>query len=95
MIEAPLRDLVARINARPHAVTLQCCRGHFVHADQPDPENLARLPECDPGPIEYRLAYLVLAVKAGPATVDHREALRLQEVRDEVFARLEALPSIR
>ncbi len=61
-IDDPLRDTVARLNARPYAITLQCCWGHFVHAGQPEPESLDRLPDRDPGEIEYRIAYLALAV---------------------------------
>lgn len=64
-IDAPLRPLIRRLNDRPDCFTLQCCYGHFVHADQPDPHNLVPLTvktipaEVD---ITYRIAYLALCI---------------------------------
>lgn len=61
-LDAPVRTHVARLNARPCCFTLQCCWGHFVHGDQPDETGLAPPPDHDVGDIDYRIAYLALAV---------------------------------
>jgi hypothetical protein len=64
-IDPPLRPLIRRLNDRPDCFTLQCCYGHFVHAEQPDPHNLAPLPEEAIPPeidITYRIAYLALCI---------------------------------
>jgi hypothetical protein len=141
-IDPPLRGIVEGFAGLPHCFTLQSCYGHFVHADQPDRQNVERLPERDTGVILYRIAYLALCVEnsaAGvrlcselarltaidpeyvqfgspewfwerhpnsfalqvepqrfvdrdTATIDHAEALRIQDVRDRCFAALAAVP---
>jgi len=73
MIDAPIRELVARLNVRPYCFTLQCCHGHFVHDAQPDPETLAPLPDHDVGEVEYRIAYLALVLE------NSRDGERLRE----------------
>jgi hypothetical protein len=139
MIDAPIRELVARLNAWPFCFTLQCCYGHFVYAEQSDAQNLAPLPGHDVGEVEYRIAYLALVIENGhdgarllerlaavtridpdyvqfgspgwfrerhvnayafqveperfanrdKAFIGYREALHVQQVRDDVFAELD------
>ncbi len=63
-IDSPLRPLVRAFGDLSVCYTLQCCFGHFVHAGQPDPQNLVPLPD-EPltGPIDYRLAYVALCIQ--------------------------------
>jgi hypothetical protein len=78
MIDAPIRSLIRKLNNRPDCFTLQCCWGHFVHAGQPDPHNLAVLPtEAIPAKIDitYRIAYLALCIEASAAGRALLEAL--------------------
>lgn len=67
MVEAPLIGLVRDFNALPHAFTLQCCYGHFLHPGQRDEHNLEPLPATEAiAQVEYRIAYLAFCV-AGDA----------------------------
>ncbi len=56
----------------PHSFTLQCCYGQFVHAEEPDRENLAPISTYTPeiGRIEYRIAYIAFCLENSP--VGHR-----------------------
>ncbi|MFC1530808.1 hypothetical protein ACFL5T_00975 [Gemmatimonadota bacterium] len=62
-IDEPMRELVAGFAKLPYCFTLQSCYGHFVHALQPQPDNLNPLPAHDVGPIKYRVAYLALCLE--------------------------------
>lgn len=66
-IDLPLRDLVSAFNALPHCYTLQCCWGHFLHGAEQDAYNLRPLPTADPGPVEYRIAYVALCLEESEA----------------------------
>jgi hypothetical protein len=83
MIDAPIVELVRRLNELPHCFTLQSCYGHFLYASQDDPHYLGALPVTGAiARVEYRIAYLafcvensvlgkgVLAVLQGITTID-------------------------
>jgi hypothetical protein len=66
-LDPPLSGLVAAFNRLHCCFTLQSCRGHFLHAGQRDPRNLAPLPP--PGrveQVEYRIAYLAVCIDNAP-----------------------------
>jgi len=60
-IDAPIRDIILGFARLPHCFTLQSCHGHFVHAAQSDPGNLAALPAMNIGSVRYRIAYVACA----------------------------------
>ena len=64
-IDSPLVPLLCRFRAVPHCFTIQSCYGHFVHEQEPDIKNTARL-EPYAGSVtcvEYRLAYMAFVVR--------------------------------
>ncbi|MBN2383751.1 hypothetical protein JXQ70_12825 [bacterium] len=63
MIDKPILGLINTLNNLPFCFTLQCCYGHFVYDDQPDPHSLAPLSLTNPHiSVEYRIAYLALCI---------------------------------
>jgi hypothetical protein len=65
MLDAPLRRLIRKLNGLPYCFTLQCCYGHFVHAGQSDPHNLAPLSTAAGlSRVTYRIAYVALCLDA-------------------------------
>ena len=64
MLDAPIRKLIRKLNGLPYCFTLQCCYGHFVHAGQSDPHNLAPLSTAAAGlsRVTYRIAYVALCL---------------------------------
>ena len=62
-IDAPIRTIVASFAELTYCFTLQSCFGHFIHADQPEPDNLEPLPEHDVGNVTYRIAYFALCLR--------------------------------
>lgn len=68
-IDLPLLPLMQECMKVPHWFTLQCCYGHFVHAREPDPENLVPISRYtrEVGRIEYRIAYLAFCIEDSPA----------------------------
>lgn len=62
-IDAPIRGIIEGLAGLVCCFTLQSCHGHFVHADQPDAENLVPLPARDFGDVTWRIAYLALCVR--------------------------------
>ena len=74
-IDAPIRDVILGFARLPHCFTLQSCYGHFVHAAQPDPGNLAALPAEDVGSIRYRIAYVALCIEHNATGARLRGAL--------------------
>lgn len=68
-IDAPLLPIVQECLWVPHCFTVQCCFGHFVHACEPDRENLVPVSRYsrEVGRIEYRIAYLALCLENSPA----------------------------
>lgn len=74
-IDAPILDLILGFARMPHCFTLQSCYGHFVHAAQPDPENLAVLPTEDIGQVRYRIAYVALCIERSAAGARLRRLL--------------------
>jgi len=67
-IDPPLLPLVRECMCVPHCFTLQCCYGHFVHAGEPDKENLAPISRYTRkiGRIEYRIAYIAFCLEDSP-----------------------------
>jgi hypothetical protein len=64
MLDAPIVDLVHRLNELPHCFTLQSCYGHFLYEGQDDPHHLGALPvTCAIARVEYRIAYLAFCVE--------------------------------
>lgn len=80
-IDAPLRRIIRGFAALPYCFTLQCCYGHFVHAAQPQPDNLEPLLPGGAGSVRYRIAYVALCLE------DSAEGRRL-------YADLSELPGI-
>ena len=74
-IDEPLRDVVDGFARLSYCFTLQSCYGHFVYGDQPEPDNLARLPAGDVGPVTYRIAYLALCIERSAAGAALLESL--------------------
>lgn len=68
-IDAPLHPLMQECMGVPHCFTLQSCYGHFVHAREPEKENLVPISRYTPevGRVEYRIAYLALCLENSPA----------------------------
>jgi hypothetical protein len=62
-IDAPIRHVVAGFARLPHCFTLQSCYGHFVHAAQPQLDNLEPLPAHDIGTVRYRIAYMAFCLE--------------------------------
>ncbi|MFN2133076.1 MAG: hypothetical protein ACK2VD_21295 [Anaerolineae bacterium] len=63
MIDAPIVELVRRLNELPHCFTLQSCYGHFLYEGQDDPHHLGALPVTGAiARVEYRIAYLAFCV---------------------------------
>ncbi|NMB77751.1 MAG: hypothetical protein GYA23_01495 [Methanomicrobiales archaeon] len=79
-IDPPLLALLQECMKVPHGFTLQCCYGHFVHAAEPDKENLVPVSRYtrETGPIEYRIAYLALCLEDSPE--GHRLYSDLEDV---------------
>ena len=65
-IDAPIRGLIANLASISCCFTLQSCYGHFVHGEQPHPENLEPLPAHDVGAVRYRIAYIALCFDNSP-----------------------------
>ena len=59
----------SRFMAAPHCFTIQSCYGHFVHEQEPDIRNTARLEPCAGciTRVEYRLACMAFVVRNGGA----------------------------
>lgn len=74
-VDAPIREIVAGFAGLPHCFTLQSCYGHFVHAAQPQLDNLEPLPAHDVGPVKYRIAYLAFCLENSPRGKRLRTAL--------------------
>ncbi len=63
LIDAPIVEIINRFNRLSFCYTLQSCYGHFVYGDQQDPHNVTPLPTSTiRRPIEYRIAYIAIAV---------------------------------
>ena len=62
-VDAPIRDIIKAMRKLSQCFTLQCCYGHFVWEEQPDPHNLAILPLKYKGQFRYRIAYLAFCVE--------------------------------
>ncbi len=68
-IDPPLIPLMQESMEVPHCFTLQCCYGHFVHAEEPDRENLVPISTYtrEIGRTEYRIAYIAFCLENSPA----------------------------
>lgn len=62
-IDTPIQDIVKGLSKIESCFTLQACFGHFVHGEQPSPENLIPLPSHDVGAVTYRIAYVAFCVE--------------------------------
>lgn len=62
-IDAPIREIVAGFAGLPYCFTIQSCYGHFVHAAEPEPENLEPIPAHDAGSFKYRIAYIAFCLE--------------------------------
>ena len=62
-VDEPIVDIIRGFSNLPMCFTLQSCYGHFVHATQPDPENLSPVPTDDIGSVRYRIAYIALCIE--------------------------------
>lgn len=63
-IDAPIADIVRGLTNLPSCFPLQSCYGHFVYGRQPDPRNVARLPNSDGiTAVLYRIAYIALCIE--------------------------------
>ena len=64
LIDAPIVDLINRLNHLPYCFTLQCCYGHFVYGHQTDIHNFEPLPADDSiAEVTYRIAYLAFCIE--------------------------------
>lgn len=66
MIDAPIIDVVRKLNAFPFCFTLQSCYGHFLFKGQTDPNNLEPLPReraMAGTTVRYRIAYIAFCVE--------------------------------
>ena len=79
-IDPPLLPLVRECMSVPHCFTLQCCYGHFVHAGEPDKENLVPISRYtrEIGRVEYRSAYIARCLEDSPE--GHRLYVDLEEM---------------
>jgi len=75
-IDRPIRELVTGFARLPQCFTLQCCFGHFVHADQPDLHNLEPVPDHDVGEIQYRIAYFAVCIENSAPGRNLKDALQ-------------------
>ncbi len=62
-VDEPLRELVAALNGRDDCFTLQCCWGHFLPPGAEDERSLTAPPPRGKGELEYRVAYVALALR--------------------------------
>lgn len=84
VIDAPIADIVERLNRLPFCFTQQCCYGHFLYGSQQDPNNLSTLSPHDPGVIRYRIAYVALCIENGSAGAALcRSLAKIQEIDPE------------
>jgi hypothetical protein len=67
-IDAPIADLIIRLNRQPYCFTLQCCYGHFVKTSLEHAHELCELPGLtDTTVVEYRIAYIAFCIENSPA----------------------------
>lgn len=62
-IDAPIRELIYKINGIQCCFTIQSCYGHFLYDGQDSPHNFEPLPILNVlSRIEYRIAYIAFCV---------------------------------
>ena len=66
-IDAPIREIIAAFAGLRCCFTMQSCYGHFVHSEQPRPDNLEPLPAHDVGSVKYRIAYIAFCIENSTA----------------------------
>jgi hypothetical protein len=79
-IDGPIRNIVAGFAELPYCFSLQSCYGHFVHAAQPQLDNLEPLPSHDVGTVQYRIAYMALCLE------NSREGRHLRRALEQIPA---------
>jgi hypothetical protein len=84
-LDAPVADLVARLNILPFCFTLQSCYGHFISRPDQADRSLDRVPGEDRGRVRYRIAYLALCLENSPAGRELHELLRQTAARDPEY----------
>ena len=79
MIDAPLVDIITRMNKLPYCFTLQSCYGHFLYPGLKTPDNLEPLPVTTTiDRVDYRIAYIAFGVEhseAGQRLLEELKAL--------------------
>jgi hypothetical protein len=76
MIDAPLIEIITRINQRPYCFTLQSCYGHFLYPGQQNPDNLESLPVTTSiASVDYRIAYVAFCIENSQSGKTLLEAL--------------------
>jgi len=77
LIDAPLIEIITRMNERPFCFTLQSCYGHFLYPGQKNPDNLDPLPVIKPvEQVEYRIAYIAFCIENSDPGKRFLEALK-------------------
>lgn len=62
-IDAPIVDLIKKINQLPYCFTLQCCYGHFVSDGRKNAHHLESLPViASTTDVTYRIAYIAFCI---------------------------------
>lgn len=68
MVDAPIIELIKKLNMLPCCFTLQSCYGHFLYKGQNDPYNIEPLPIMDSSErVEYKIAYIALCIENSDA----------------------------
>jgi hypothetical protein len=84
-LDAPIADLVARLNVLPFCFTLQSCYGHFISRPSQDDRSLEPVPGEGYRQVRYRIAYLAICLENSPAGRELHERLRQTAARDPEF----------
>ena len=68
IIDPPIADIIQVLAEVSYCFTLQSCYGHFVHAGQPDKNNIGPpINFQNTTTIEYRIAYLAVCIQNSKA----------------------------
>jgi len=83
-IDSPIVDIIKRLNELPYFFTLQCCYGHFLHADQKDEHNLDPIPKTkEIKEVEYRIAYLAFCIQENAEGIELLNKLKDLTIIDQ------------
>jgi len=84
-LDAPIAELVARLNVLPFCFTLQSCYGHFIWRPGQDDRSLEPVPDEDCGQVRYRIAYLALCLENSTAGRALHRSLRNTAATDPEY----------